>query len=286
MMHPTREAWVSAGRSLALAALLLLALPGCTTSATSPVETVDAAPDTRSSTDTAYSPGAPDAIDVVSDVLAADTSPVRGDATTLRADAIAPDAEPVSDDAEARDTASARPDTAPPDTAPDRFDVAVPDTAVIRTDSAAPEVRPPAPDAARPDVKPDTRGDSAAADATGTGAETALSICALDGSAPPLVHLTPLELKTLLDSAEDPFLINVKGESIGLIPGTDAVLVDDIPGIEALVGGDHCANIILYCQGGSSSQSVATQLIAKGYMRVRDLAGGITAWKNAGYPTE
>jgi rhodanese-related sulfurtransferase len=279
MMHPTREAWVCAGRSLAWVVLLLFALPGCTTSATSVVEAVDAAPDTRPIADTAAPPGTPDASGVLADAVAADAAPVR-------ADAIAPDAEQVSDDAEARDTASARPDTAPLDTAPDRFDVAAPDTAVIRADSAAPEAQPSAPDAASPDGNPDTRSDGSPADATGTGAETAFLICTPDGSAPPLVHLTPLELKTLLDGGEDPFLINVKGESIGLIPGTDAVLVNDIPGIEALVGSDHCANIILYCQSGGTSQSVATQLIAKGYMRVRDLAGGITAWKNAGYPTE
>jgi len=109
--------------------------------------------------------------------------------------------------------------------------------------------------------------------------------CGLDGGTATLVRLSPLELKTLLDGVENPFLINVKGEAIGKIPGTDAVLVSDLPGIETLVGGDLCANIILYCQSGNTSQAVAAQLIAKGYRRIRDLTGGISAWKTAGYPT-
>jgi len=266
-------------RLLALAALPLLTLPGCTTSAPNPVEATDAAPDAQSGTDTATASGAPDGNGVEADAVAADTG-------APRADAIVPDAGQVSGDAELRDTAPARPDTATRETGPVRSDGAAPEAAVVRADSGAPEVPPPPPDAASPDNSAIPRDDARAAETSGTGAEASVSYCKLDGGAASLVRLTPLELKTLLDSSEDPFLINVKGASIGLIPGTDAVLANDIPGIEALVGGDHCANIILYCQSGNTSQSVGTQLIAKGYVHVRDLAGGITAWKNAGYPTE
>jgi rhodanese-related sulfurtransferase len=125
-------------------------------------------------------------------------------------------------------------------------------------------------------LSPDTlspRQDGQAADAAAACAAAAFT------------HLSPLELKTLLDGGEDPFLINVKGTSISEIAGTDATLVGDIPGIETLVNHDLCANIVLYCLSGGTSQSIGSQLIAKGYKRVRDLAGGITAWKAAGYPT-
>jgi hypothetical protein len=101
-----------------------------------------------------------------------------------------------------------------------------------------------------------------------------------------LEHLTPLELKTILDGSDDPYLINVKGTSIPNSPGNDAVLASDVPGIEALVEGNLCADIILYCRSGNTSQTVGEQLIAKGYLRVRDLEGGITTWTAAGYPTE
>jgi rhodanese-related sulfurtransferase len=130
------------------------------------------------------------------------------------------------------------------------------------------------------------RQDAAILDAVSAAPDADKSGCKADGGPASLVRLSPLELKTLLAGSEDPYLINVKGASIGTIAGTDAVLVNDIAGIETLVGHDLCANIILYCQSGNTSSSVAAQLLAKGYQRIRDLAGGITAWKNAGYPTE
>jgi rhodanese-related sulfurtransferase len=253
---------------------------------------MDAAPDTRSAGDVAPPPSAEDAIGDA-------TGPVAPD-TNLRADAGAPDAGQPSGDAGERDSAPVRPDAVATDTAPVRADatapdlaapdlaapdLAAPDLAVVRADGAGPEIQAP-PDTANPADNAIPRSDTAVADTTGNAAETSPSGCAADGSTATLVHLTAAELKALLDRGEDPFLINVKGASIGLIPGTDAVLVNDIPGIEALVGGDHCANIILYCQSGNTSQSVGNQLIAKGYVHVRDLAGGITAWKDAGYPTE
>ncbi len=273
MTHSVGEAWIAAVRLLASAGLLLLTLAGCASSAKSPNGAVDAAPDARASTDTTPA-GEPDGSGAKTDAVAADTAIPLGDA-------VAADAGPG--DAQARDTADLRADAAALETGPDR--VAGPDVTGIRADAAAAEVQPPLPDAEKPGADTVFRGDASPAEAAGTGPETSLPGCNLDGGAS-LVRLTALELKTLLDGGEDPFLINVKGAAIGSIPGTDAVLVNDIPGIEALVGGDHCANIILYCQSGATSQGVANQLIAKGYVHVRDLSGGITAWKNAGYPTE
>lgn len=273
MTRSARREVAASVRLLTLAVLPFLAPAGCSTSEKGSVDGGEAASDVRA--DTATSPGAPDATPGKADVFAADTAEPR-------ADAVAADAGPVPGDAAAPDTAPARADTAAPETDPVRSEVPAPDAAVARADSAGPEAEA-SPDAASPDNR---RADLSAAEGRGAGPETASSVCTLDGGAASLVRLTPLDLKKLLDSGEDPFLINVKGASIGRIPGTDAVLVDDIPGIEALVGGDHCANIILYCQSGNTSASVGRQLIAKGYARVRDLEGGITAWKNAGYPTE
>jgi rhodanese-related sulfurtransferase len=157
-----------------------------------------------------------------------------------------------------------------------------PDTALPGSDTGLPDLphrdtrEPLASDTRLPDTQPSPRD----AQAPEAGFH-----CPADAGPAVLGHLTPLALKTLLDDGEDPFLINVKGAAIGQIPGTDAVLVGDLPGIEALVGGDLCANLVLYCQSGNTSQTVGAQLIAKGYRRVRDLAGGMTAWKAAGYPT-
>jgi rhodanese-related sulfurtransferase len=180
---------------------------------------------------------------------------------------VAPDVLAAPADTTGPESPAAAPDTAP-DLASRKDDAAVPDALVSDTvpskgDTGLADVMPAAAEVAAPDGK--------------TGAT-----CAQET----FVHLSPSELKTLLDGGEDPFLINVKGSSIKNIPGTDAVLANDVPGIEALVKNDVCANIVLYCRSGGTSQTVGSQLITKGYRRVRDLAGGITAWEAAGYPTE
>jgi rhodanese-related sulfurtransferase len=207
------------------------------------------------------------------------------DAAVLGPDAAGPDLTVSSPDTKpaAPDAASGKTDAAVPDAivaAPDTTSV-TPDTAISDAIAAWPDASSAVPDAAASKtdgVVADAASDGIS-DSTSASPETAT--CAQET----FKHLSPLELKTLLDGGEDPYLINVKGTSISSIPGTDAVLADDIPGIEALVKHDPCANIVIYCRSGGISQSVGTQLIAKGYRRVRDLAGGIIAWSAAGYPT-
>ena len=104
-----------------------------------------------------------------------------------------------------------------------------------------------------------------------------------------LVHLTPQQLKDLL-AAQDVFLINVRSPNAPNIAGTDLDLqtaTDASPtvtAIENFVNHNTCADIVIYCVTGGTSQRVATQLISDGYLRVRDLQGGITAWQAQGFP--
>jgi rhodanese-related sulfurtransferase len=44
--------------------------------------------------------------------------------------------------------------------------------------------------------------------------------------------------------------------------------------------------IIIYCQSGNRSQQAAQKLVNSGFTEFRQLAGGITAWKQSGYPTQ
>jgi adenylyltransferase/sulfurtransferase len=53
--------------------------------------------------------------------------------------------------------------------------------------------------------------------------------------------------------------------------------------IEAEVTSDRDLPLILYCAGGNRSALAARDLTAMGYTRVCSLAGGIQAWKAAGY---
>jgi rhodanese-related sulfurtransferase len=49
---------------------------------------------------------------------------------------------------------------------------------------------------------------------------------------------------------------------------------------------DKGAQIILYCGGGFRSVLAADALQQMGYTSVRSMAGGIKAWREAGYPLE
>jgi len=104
-----------------------------------------------------------------------------------------------------------------------------------------------------------------------------------------LVHLSPQQLKDLLD-AKDFYLVNVRSPTAPDIAGTDLELqtstdvTPTVTAIENLVNHNLCADIIIYCVSGGTSQRVGTQLISDGYLNVRDLQGGVTAWQAQGFP--
>ena len=47
---------------------------------------------------------------------------------------------------------------------------------------------------------------------------------------------------------------------------------------------DKNAKIVLYCRSGRMSTEAAQVLVKQGYTHVFQLAGGMVAWENAGYP--
>ena len=49
---------------------------------------------------------------------------------------------------------------------------------------------------------------------------------------------------------------------------------------------DKNSEIILYCGGGYRSALSAANLQEMGYTKVLSMAGGIKAWRQAGYPLE
>ncbi|MTJ08378.1 rhodanese-like domain-containing protein [Anabaena sp. UHCC 0204] len=44
--------------------------------------------------------------------------------------------------------------------------------------------------------------------------------------------------------------------------------------------------IVIYCQSGNRSNQAAQKLVNSGFIEFRQLEGGITAWKQSGYPTK
>jgi rhodanese-related sulfurtransferase len=101
-----------------------------------------------------------------------------------------------------------------------------------------------------------------------------------------LVRLSPIALHDLL-AASNPIVINVHIPYAGDIPGTEVdIPFDQVDDIETYLKHDHCADVVLVCNGGSMSLSAGNELIQRGYLRVRDLNGGMGAWQAAGYPLQ
>ena len=50
------------------------------------------------------------------------------------------------------------------------------------------------------------------------------------------------------------------------------------------MGLDHQADVVLYCESGKRSALAARTLGSMGFLKVRSLAGGIEAWRDAGHP--
>jgi len=99
-----------------------------------------------------------------------------------------------------------------------------------------------------------------------------------------LRRLSPMEATDLITHG-DPIVINVHTPYAGDIPGTDATIpFDDVAAIETYLRHDHCADVLLVCQSGSMSENAGNTLVRHGYLRLRDLKGGMAAWKAAGYP--
>ena len=97
------------------------------------------------------------------------------------------------------------------------------------------------------------------------------------------------QLKKMQSSSEKFLLIDVRedsewaaGHAAGATHLGKGVIERDI---ESKVP-QKDAKIVLYCGGGSRSALAADALMKMGYSNVFSLAGGMTAYKSAGLPTE
>lgn len=98
--------------------------------------------------------------------------------------------------------------------------------------------------------------------------------------------LTPQELADLLRS-QDVVLVNVHVPYEGRIPGTDLLIpYDRIDAERAQLPADARAPIVVYCMTGRMSAIAARRLVELGYTQVMNLAGGMVAWRQAGFPLE
>lgn len=97
-------------------------------------------------------------------------------------------------------------------------------------------------------------------------------------------NITAKELKTMLDSNEKMFLVDVHIPEQEHITGTDLFTPFDTVGDNlGKFPEDKDAKIIVYCRSGNMSQDASAELINNGYTDVSNLEGGIYSWKAAGY---
>ena len=101
------------------------------------------------------------------------------------------------------------------------------------------------------------------------------------------VHIADVRKK--LDAGEHVHFIDVREDhefaqdhAKGAIHLGRGILERDI---ESLIP-DNSAEIVLYCGGGFRSALAADSLQRMGYTNVTSMAGGIRAWREAGYPLE
>jgi rhodanese-related sulfurtransferase len=99
--------------------------------------------------------------------------------------------------------------------------------------------------------------------------------------------ITPAQLYSMLkQSTRDFFMADADVEYIGEIASTDLFINSNNASQELdKFPADKTAKIVLYCTSGVHSAAVAAILVQAGYTRVMDLAGGIIAWQQQGYPT-
>jgi sulfur-carrier protein adenylyltransferase/sulfurtransferase len=99
-------------------------------------------------------------------------------------------------------------------------------------------------------------------------------------------EVTPAELSR---QSPRPVIIDVREKQetdAGMLPGAKAVPRGFLElRIEEAVP-DRGADVVLYCAGGTRSLLAGRTLKDMGYSRVRSMAGGFAAWKDAGLPLE
>ncbi len=105
-----------------------------------------------------------------------------------------------------------------------------------------------------------------------------------------MARITVPELAALLDAGSAPMILDVRSlasqRADGRIPG--AIAVDEKTVEVRIPDADSDREVILYCAcpNEASAARIAKLLKARGFTRVRPLAGGIDAWTKAGHAIE
>ena len=92
------------------------------------------------------------------------------------------------------------------------------------------------------------------------------------------------ELKSYIDSDRDIYLLDVHIPEQEHITGTDDFIpFNNIDRDTDKLPEDLDTEIVVYCRSGNMSETASQTLIDMGYTNVKNLTGGINAWKAKGY---
>jgi phage shock protein E len=101
------------------------------------------------------------------------------------------------------------------------------------------------------------------------------------------LDLTPEAFQARLESQGNYLLINTHVPYEGELPGTELFLpFDQVEQLKDLLPRDKTSEILVYCRSGRMSTLSAETLVKLGYTNVKNLAGGMIAWEQAGYMIE
>jgi hydroxyacylglutathione hydrolase len=96
-----------------------------------------------------------------------------------------------------------------------------------------------------------------------------------------------VDVSALAADAGGHTVVDVRGISewrAGHLPGAIHLFLGDLAETSAEIPRD--TPIAVYCQGGTRSAIAASLLQAKGFTKITNIQGGITAWRGAGLPVE
>lgn len=99
-------------------------------------------------------------------------------------------------------------------------------------------------------------------------------------------RISVAELNALLDAGDAPVILDVRPEAArqsGYIPGALPVSMEAPTAPLANISRHHDVIIYCACPNEISAARIAKMLMQHGFTRVRPLAGGIDAWREAGY---
>jgi rhodanese-related sulfurtransferase len=106
-----------------------------------------------------------------------------------------------------------------------------------------------------------------------------------------VVPIKPDELRSELGTGDAPILVDVRERSelmgeLGHLPGIIHIPVDELKRRLGELEPYREKEIITVCRRGGRSHTAAQMFQQAGFRHVHFLEGGMTAWKEKGYPSE